>query len=259
LPQSASCSENFAIPPDVSGQTLSGKGNVYIEGASASQEAALVFTGGASAFTSNSGTFELSYAAPLTLNTAFTNSGSLDVYNDSNLTIGGNFTNSGSNSSVDIEYGSTVTINGTFSNSGYLYVDDYGSGGSSLTFQGPLTNSGFVYFGNPSTSASETFTLAGLTNSSGAIFEVRGSTSHEATLDFTSGASAFTSNAGTFELSNVTPLTLNTAFSNSGTIDLTNTNLTIGGALTNTGTISDDDGTLTLDTLKWTPDLGPGA
>ena len=55
----------------------------------------MTFTGGASAFTSNAGTFELDYATPLTLNSAFTNSGYMTIYRDSSLTISGNFTNSG--------------------------------------------------------------------------------------------------------------------------------------------------------------------
>ena len=46
-------------------------------------------------FTSNAGTFELTYAAPLTLGGGFTNSGTFGIHDNTPLTVNGGFANSG--------------------------------------------------------------------------------------------------------------------------------------------------------------------
>ena len=192
---------------------------------SASHAATLAFTGGASSFTSNGGTFELTYAGPLTLGGAFTNSGTFGIHDNTAL-----------------------TINAAFANSGTLDVDnvtgfEYAEGGSSLTIKGTLTNTNIVQIGSTSLTAATTVTLGGLSNSASTdSFTLDGSASHAATLAFTGGASSFTSNGGTFELTYAGPLTLGGAFTNSGTFGIhDNTALTINAAFVNSGTLDVDN------------------
>ena len=189
---------------------------------SSSHPATLAFSSGGSGFTSNGGSFLLSNTTPLTLNNAFTNSGTFQLAGTSAVTIGGDFANSGS---------LLADISG------------FGDGGASLTIGGTLNNTNTVQIGpnNGTLTAATTLTLGGLSNPSGAGFSVIGSSSHPATLAFSSGGSGFTSNGGSFLLSNTTPLTLNNAFTNSGTFQLAGTSaVTIGGDFANSGSLLAD-------------------
>src|SRR5439155_786881 len=101
---------------------------------------------------------------------------------------------------------------------GALNVDaSGGDGGGSLTIGGTLNNTKTMQIANVSTTATTPLSLGALSNPTGASFAVFGSTSHQATLAFSSGGSGFTNNDGSFRLFNTTPLTLNNAFTNSGT------------------------------------------
>jgi hypothetical protein len=110
-----------------------------------------------------------------------------------------------------------------------------------LSITGTLANSGAVQLGSGfvNLSAATTLTQGGLTNVSGASFAVTGSSGHHATLTIGS----FTSNAGSFGLTNVAPLTLTGPFTNTGTFGLGGaTTLTINGDYTNSvGGILDID------------------
>ena len=70
-------------------------GRELCAGGLAGPPATLAFSAGGSGFTSNGGDFELTYAAPLSLSSAFTNSGTFGVHDNTALTIGGGFANSG--------------------------------------------------------------------------------------------------------------------------------------------------------------------
>src|SRR2546430_35399 len=134
-----------------------------------------------------------------------------------------------------------MTITGDFANSGSLFVDINGfDGGASLTIGGTLNNTKTVQVGpnNFTLGAATTLTLGGLSNPSGASFSMFGSSSHPATLAFSSGGTGFTSNGGTFFLGDTAPLTLNNAFTNSGTFQLAgNSALTITGDFANSGSL----------------------
>src|SRR6266851_4443503 len=197
---------------------------------STSHAVTLAFSG--TGFTGNDGTFELSNVAPLTLNNAFTNSGVFQLDGNTPLTVAGDFGNSGT---LDLD---TISLDG----------------GGSLTIGGTLDNTKTVQVGSAfgNMGADTTLTLGGLVNESGASFKLFGSTSHAVTLAF-SGGTGFTGNDGTVELSNVAPLTLNNAFTNSGVFQLDgNTPLTITGDVGNSGTLNldtisfDGGGSLTI-------------
>ncbi len=147
-----------------------------------------------------------------------------------------------------LEGAAALTVTGAFANSGALDLDESGvDGGGSLTIDGTLTNDGKVKVGNSHLSAATTLTLGGLINNKGDIFSLTGSASHAATLAFSSGGAGFTSNGGRVTLSDVAPLTLNNAFTNSGTFALEGTSaLTVTGPLANSGTLyvdtNGDDG-----------------
>ena len=81
-------------------------------------------------FTSNAGSFELTYTAPLTLDNGFANSGNFGLHNSTALTVDGGFTNSG-----------TLNVDNNATGSD-------GDGGSSLTIGGTLANTGTVQIGN---------------------------------------------------------------------------------------------------------------
>jgi hypothetical protein len=153
---------------------------------SSSHPATLAFSSGGTGFTSNGGTFLLSDTTPLTLPGPFTNSGTFVLEGTAALTVSSGFTNSGT---LDVD---TPTFDG----------------GGSLTIGGTLANTGTTQIGNTGLGPATTATLGGLTNPSGASFEVFGSSSHPATLAFSSGGTGFPSNGGTFLLSDTTPLTL---------------------------------------------------
>jgi hypothetical protein len=123
-----------------------------------------------------------------------------------NATLTGSVTNSGT---VLLEGTAALTVSSGFTNSGTLDVDTPTfDGGGSLTIGGTLANTRTTQIGNTGLGVATTATLGGLTNPSGASFEVFGSSSHPATLAFSSGGTGFPSNGGTFLLSDTTPLTL---------------------------------------------------
>ncbi|HEY1431044.1 MAG TPA: hypothetical protein VGF39_05350, partial [Stellaceae bacterium] len=157
-------------------------------------------------------------------------------------TLTGTLTNGGT-----VALGGTagLTVSNGVTNSGTLDVDaNTFDGGGSLTVGGTLANTGAVQIGNGNLGAATTATLGGLTNPSGASFEVFGSASHPATLAFSSGGSGFTSNGGTFVLSDTTPLTLPGPFTNSGTVALDGTaGLTVSSGFTNSATLDVDANT----------------
>src|SRR5207248_2894712 len=112
----------------------------------------------------------------------------------------------------------TLTVTGNYANAGVLNVDTgSGDGGGNLTIGGTLANSKMVQVGSgfANAGAVNTLTVGGLSNASGASFQVFGSSGQKATLAFT--GSGFTQNDGSFGLTNITPLTLNNAFTNSAT------------------------------------------
>src|SRR6266851_4105272 len=162
----------------------------------------------------------------------------LALVGTASLTVAGDFANTGD-----------------FGNSGTLDLDTNSlDGGGSLTIGGTLDNTKTVQVGSSfgNMGADTTLTLGGLVNESGASFKLFGSTSHAVTLAF-SGGTGFTGNDGTVELSNVAPLTLNNAFTNSGVFQLDgNTPLTITGDVGNSGTLNldtisfDGGGSLTI-------------
>ena len=156
-----------------------------------------------------------------------------------NATLTGSVTNSGT---VLLEGTAALTVSSGFTNSGTLDVDTPTfDGGGSLTIGGTLANTGTTQIGNTGLGVATTATLGGLTNPSGASFEVFGSSSHPATLAFSSGGTGFTSNGGTFLLSDTTPLTLPGPFTNSGTFVLEGTAaLTVSSGSTNSGTLDVD-------------------
>ena len=83
------------------GLTNASGASFAVEG-SASHAATLAFSSGGTGFTSNGGSFELAYTAPLTLTTAFTNSGTVRLHGTAALTVSGGFTNSGT-MDVDVD------------------------------------------------------------------------------------------------------------------------------------------------------------
>jgi hypothetical protein len=134
----------------------------------------------------------------------------------------------------------TLTVGGGFANSGTIELDvNNGDGGGSLTIGGVLSNSGNVEIDSGTPDAAATVTLGGLTNnSSSASFQVLGSASHPATLVFSGGGAGFTSNAGTFALSEAAALTLVSALTNAGTFELLQTApVTLDNNLTTSGTV----------------------
>ena len=82
-------------------------------------------------------------------------------------------------------------------------------------------------------SAATTVTLGGLTNAASTdSFALDGSASYAADLVFSAGGAGFTSNAGSFELTYASPLTLSAAFTNGGTFGIhESTALTVDGGL----------------------------
>ena len=211
------------------GGLINGSGANFTANGAAAHAVTLAFTGGTNAFSSNAGTFNLTYATALTLNESisFTNAstGIFGIHNDTAL-----------------------TVDGGFANSGTLNVDSGGSeGGSSLTVTGALNNTGTIQIGNGSAKAVTDFTLANLTNASGAKFSASGSSAHVVTLEITGGSDAFSSNAGTFNLTYATPLTLNESISftnaSTGIFGIHNdTALTVDGGFANSGTLNVDSG-----------------
>src|SRR6266851_2269701 len=153
----------------------------------------------------------------------------LALVGTASLTVAGDFANTGD-----------------FGNSGTLDLDTNSlDGGGSLTIGGTLDNTKTVQVGSAfgNMGADTTLTLGGLVNESGASFKLFGSTSHAVTLAFS--GTGFTGNDGTFELSNVAPLTLNNAFTNSGVFQLDgNTPLTVAGDFGNSGTLDLDTNSL---------------
>jgi hypothetical protein len=142
----------------------------------------------------------------------------------------------------------TATLTGGLGNAGVLNVDiGNGDGGGNLTITGTLGNTNTVQVGsgNPNfpAGAANTLTLGALTNGSGASFAVIGSASHLATLAFT--GAGFTTNDGSFGLTNITPLTLNNSFTNNatGTFALGGiAPVTVAGNFANAGVLNVDIG-----------------
>ena len=220
-PTNASLSAAMTVT--LGGLTNAGGASFAIQG-SAKEQATLIFSAGGNGFTVNGGTFVMTDAAPLTLDSSFTNSAGATF----NL------------------QGSTLAFGGSFTNGGYLEVDNVGSGGgSSLTVGGVLANTGSVQFGptNASLSAAMTVTLGGLTNARGASFAIQGSAKEQATLIFSAGGNGFTVNGGTFLMTDAAPLTLDSSFTNSAgaTFNLQGSTLAFGGSFTNGGYLEVDN------------------
>src|SRR5207245_1261512 len=113
--------------------------------------------------------------------------------------------------------------------------------GGSLTVGGTLSNTKTVAIGSTVLNAAKIGRASGRKKPRGASSEVFGSPSHPATLAFSVGGSGFTSNGGLFRLSNTTPLTLSSDFTNSGTVALEGTAmLTVTGKFDNSGALSLD-------------------
>ena len=140
----------------------------------------------------------------------------------------------------------SATVTGNLGNAGSLLLDAGGAdGGGSLTIGGTLNNTKTTQVGPifDNLSAATTLTLGGLVNPSGASFQMFGSTAHPVTLAFSPGGTGFTSNGGTFLLSDAAPLTLNTGFTNSGTFQLAGPSaLTVTGDFANSGSLLLDTG-----------------
>src|SRR5207302_834624 len=139
--------------------------------------ATLAFSSGGTGFASNAGTFLLRSEERRIGNNAFTNSGTFQ--------LSGN---------------AALTITGDYANSGTLNLDTNLDGGGSLTIGGTLNNTKTVAVGGNALSAATSLTLGGPSNPCSARFLIRGSSSHSATLAFSSGGTGFASNAGTFLL-----------------------------------------------------------
>ncbi len=204
---------------------------------SASHGADLAFSGG-TGFTSNGGTFELTYASPLTLSASFTNSGTFGMHNDT-----------------------AVTVDGGFANSGTLNVDnvtgfEYAEGGSSLTITGTLANTGTVQVGSTALTSPTTVTLGGLTNASTDSFAANGSSATNAVTVTVDGlvSNAGTLNVGDYSVFDVidggvftqtggtTTVSANGSFS-AATIDIDGGNFVVDTTnFTNTGTLAAADG-----------------
>ena len=154
----------------------------------------------------------LSDIAPLTLNNAFTNSNSFLVSGTSEL-----------------------TVTGAFGNSGTLHLDtNLYDGGSSLTIGGTLANSGTVQVGNGDLGrrGDDADARRAHQRASTDSFSMYGSASYAATLVFSAAAAGSPSNGGNFELTDIAPLTLNNAFTNSGTFLVSGTSeLTVTGGV----------------------------
>src|SRR5438132_371044 len=89
--------------------------------------------------------------------------------------------------------------------------------------------------------AANTLSLGALTNGSGASFAVIGAASHLATLAFT--GAGFTTNDGSFGVTNITPLTLNNSIPNHAiaTVPLCGIPpLTVAGNFANAGVLNVD-------------------
>ena len=213
-------------------------GDSFLLDGSSKYAATLAFTGSGIGFTSNAGDFELTYASPLTLTASFSNGGTFAIHNNTSVTVDGGFTNSG-----------TLDVDNAYVASGGALT--YSEGGSSLTISGTLANIGAVQIGNRvpynqyvlyGLTAATTVTLGGLTNAAGDSFLLDGSSKYAATLAFTGSGIGFTSNAGDFELTYASPLTLTASFSNGGTFAIhNNTSVTVDGGFTNSGTLDVDN------------------
>ena len=200
----------------------------FIASGSSGHDVTLDITGGTDAYSSNAGMFELTYAAALT------------------LTESNSFTND-SSGTFDIFKSTTLTVDGGFANNGMLNVDSgVGEGGSKLTVTGALSNANTIEVGNASGSGT-TLSVGGLSNGSGATFSASGSSGHKVTLDITGGTDAFSSNAGSFNLTYAAAVTLteSNSFTNSiaGTFGIhDDTDLTVDGSFANGGTLNVDSG-----------------
>ncbi len=206
------------------GGLTNGSGDTFAVNGSSSFAATLAFTG--TGFTSNAGSFELTYVAPLTLNGAFNNSGTFGIHFDTALTVDGGFTNTGT---LDVD------------NEGF----GVGEGGGSLTITGTLNNSGTVQIGNGYAGASTTATLGGLTNGSGDTFAVNGSSSFAATITVDGSVSnAGTLNIGAYSVFDVT---------DGGTFTQTGGTTTVSANATfSASTINVQGGTFGVDTTNFT-------
>ena len=208
------------------GLANTGTSDSFILDGSSKYAATLGFTS-ATGFTSNGGTFELTYGGLLALGSSFTNTGTFGIHDNTTLTVAGGFSNSGV---LDVD------------SIGSFYAGT-GEGGSSLTITGTLANTGVVQIGDPylALDAATTVTLGGLANTgAGDSFILDGSSKYSATLGFTS-ATGFTSNGGTFELTYGGLLALGSSFTNTGTFGIhDNTTLTVAGGFSNSAMLDVD-------------------
>ena len=209
------------------GLANTGAGDSFILDGSSKYSATLDFTS-PTGFTSNAGTFELTYGGLLALGSSFTNTGTFGIHDNTTLTVAGGFSNS---AMLDVDSNDNASY-GT------------GEGGSGLTVTGTLANTGAVQIGDPilALDAATTVTLGGLTNAGRSdSFILDGSSKYAATLDFTSPA-GFTSNGGTFELTYGGLLALGSSFTNTGTFGIhDNTTLTVAGGFSNSATLDIDN------------------
>ena len=113
------------------GLTNAGRSDSFILDGSSKYAATLDFTNPAG-FTSNGGTFELTYGGLLALGSSFTNTGTFGIHDNTTLTVAGGFSNS---ATLDIdnndnpfqgtaEGGSSLTVTGTLANTGVVQLGD---------------------------------------------------------------------------------------------------------------------------------------
>jgi hypothetical protein len=207
------------------GLTNAGASDSFIVDGSSRYAATVEFT--STGFTSNGGTFELTYGGPLSLGSSFTNTGTFGIHDNTTLTVDGNFSNS---ATLDVD------------SNGILDEENTDEGGSSLTITGTLANTGAVQIGTPYLDAATTVTLGGLTNTGTRdSFTLDGSSNDAATLHITSAA-GFTSNGGSFELTYGGSLALGSSFTNTGTFGIhDNTTVTVAGGFSNSATLDVDN------------------